>query len=159
MVAQKEESKATSQIYWAGAFIAFGIPFLWLELLGLIYGVSPANTDLQSNMRLLIILFNLIGGFSGGYLVTMKSTVGWLQGGIVTGVMAYVLLEIVHAVLYGLGVVGDQFTMFALLLGSLIGAYSYEYTDLKNLINIGAKKNSDAEKTDDAEKSDEEKES
>ncbi len=145
MVAQKEDSKKTSQIYWAGAYIAFGIPFLGLELLGILNGVSPANADLQNNMRLIILLLHLAGGLVGGYLVTMRSSVGWLQGGIVTGVMAYVLEEIVHTVLYGWRAIGDQFTMFALLLGSVIGAMVYEYIDSKNMVKINAKKTDEEE--------------
>ena len=134
MVAHEEENKTSSQIYWAGAFIAFGVSFLG-------------------------IILNIVGGFAGGYLVTMKSTFGWVQGGIVTGVMAIVLLFVFQGVLYGLGVIGDQLTMFVMLLGSVLGAFSYEHTDLRNIIKIGADKMVEPEPSDDPEKGDEEKES
>ena len=159
MVAQEEENKTSSQIYWAGAFIAFGVSFLGLELLGFLNGVSPIDASLQSNIRIVIIILNIVGGFAGGYLVTMKSTFGWVQGGIVTGVMAIVLLFVFQGVLYGLGVIGDQLTMFVMLLGSVLGAFSYEHTDLRNIIKIGADKMVEPEPSDDPEKGDEEKES
>ena len=113
----KTTPKETSRYYWAGAYIAFG--------------VSPTDTELQTRMRLIIILIHLTGGLAGGFLVNLRSTVGWLQGGIVTGVMAYVLEQIVHTVLYGWGAIGDEVTMYALIGGSVVGALALEFTDIK----------------------------
>ena len=127
----KTEPKETSRYYWAGAYIAFGVSFLGIELLALLNGVSPADTELQSRMRLIIILIHLVGGLAGGFLVNLRSTVGWLQGGIVTGVMAYVLEQVIHTVLYGWGAIGDDITMYALIGGSIVGALALEFTDIK----------------------------
>lgn len=125
MAVQKEQ-KTTSKIYWAGAYIAFGVPFLGLELLGVLYQVSPNNADLQLNLRFIILFLHIAGGLVGGFLVVLKSSIDWRQGGLVTGVMAYVLEQIVHTVLYGWNSVGDGFTMAALILGSVIGAFISE---------------------------------
>jgi len=127
----KTEPKETSRYYWAGAYIAFGVSFLGIELLALLNGVSPADTELQSRMRIIIILIYLAGGLAGGFLVNLRSTVGWLQGGIVTGVMAYVLEQVIHTVLYGWGAIGDDITMYALIGGSIVGALALEFTDIK----------------------------
>ena len=129
MGAQEEQQSTSSNIYWSGAFIAFGIPFLGIEALGLLYGVSPSNSDLLYNYQYVIIFLHVIGGMIGGFLVTQRSSVGWTQGGIVTGVMAYVLEQIVHTVLYGWGVIGNNFTMAGMILGSIIGAFIADYLD------------------------------
>ena len=125
------EPKETSRYYWAGACIAFGVSFIGIELLALLNGVSPADQEFQTKMRVLMIMIHLTAGLSGGYLVNLRSKVGWLQGGIVTGVMAYVLEQIVHTVLYNWGTVGDQYTMFALIGGSLLGSIALEYNKSK----------------------------
>ncbi len=127
----KAEPRETSRYYWAGAYIAFGISFLGIELLALLNGVSPTDPGLQSSLRLIIILIHLTGGLSGGFLVNLRSTVGWLQGGIITGVMAFVLEQIVHTVLYGWGAIGDDITMYALIGGSVLGSLALEFTDIK----------------------------
>ena len=131
MAAQKEQ-KTMSKIYWAGAYIAFGVPFLGLELLGILYRISPDNIDLQQNLRFIILILHIVGGLSGGFSVVLKSSVDWRQGGLVTGVMAYVVEQIVHTVLYGWGSVGDVFTMTALILSSILGAFISEKRLNKN---------------------------
>ena len=105
---EKEQRSVSSNIYWSGAFIAFGIPFLGIEALGLIYGVSPSNSLLLHSYQSVIIFLYVIGGMLGGYLVTQRSSVGWTQGGIVTG---------------------DNFTMAGLILGSILGAFIADYLD------------------------------
>ena len=129
MGAQKEQPSISSKIYWSGAFIAFGVPFLGIEALGLLYGVSPSNSLLLESYRFVILFLHIMGGMVGGFLVTQRSSVGWTQGGIVTGVMAYVLEQIVHTVLYGWNVIGDNFTMAGLILGSILGAFIADYIE------------------------------
>ena len=129
MGAQKEQPRISSNVYWSGAFIAFGVPFLGLEALGLIYGVTPSNSVLLHSYRFVILFLHVIGGMAGGFLVTQRSSVGWTQGGIVTGVMAYVLERVVHTVLYGWNVIGDNFTMAGLILGSILGAFIADYLE------------------------------
>ncbi len=128
MGAQKEK-RISSNVYWSGAFIAFGVPFLGIEALGLLYGVSPSNPVLLESYRTVILFLHIMGGMIGGYLVTQKSTIGWTQGGIVTGVMAYVIEQVVHTVLYGWNVIGDNFTMAGMILGSIVGALISDYLD------------------------------
>lgn len=128
----EDQKKQNSRIYWAGAYISFGVSFTLLELLAFIYNVTPANDAFQQRFRLLIIIIYLSSGLIGGFLVVAKSEVSWGQGGIVSGVMAYVIEQVVHAVLYGWNSVGDVATMFALIGGSLLGAAIYEYTNIKN---------------------------
>jgi len=129
MGAQKEQRTVSSNIYWSGAFIAFGIPFLGIEALGLLNGVSPSSPALLESYRIVILFLHIMGGMFGGYLVTQKSSVGWTQGGIVTGVMAYVLEQVVHTVLYGWNVIGDNYTMAGMILGSVVGALISDYLD------------------------------
>jgi len=126
---RKEPRAVSSNIYWSGAFIAFGLPFLGLEALGLIYGVSPGNSVLLQSYHFVILLLYIMGGMVGGFLVTQRSSVGWTQGGIVTGVMGYVLDQVVHTVLYGWNVIGDNFTMAGLILGSIFGAFIADYME------------------------------
>jgi len=110
------------RIIFAGANIAFGISFIGLELLGLINGVSPADPDLQANMSLLIVGINLLGGYAGGYLVAKNAPGDALQQGTLTGVLAYIIQQIVHATLYGWGAIGNAFTTLALIGGAVAGA-------------------------------------
>lgn len=128
----EDQKKQNSKIYWAGAYISFGISFIALEILAVIFNVTPANFAFQERFRLLIVIIYICAGLIGGFLVAAKSNVSWQQGGIVSGVMAYVIEQIVHAVLYGWNSVGDVFTMFALIGGSILGAAIYEYTDIIN---------------------------
>lgn len=125
MTAQKEPEKPRS-IYFAGAYIAFGIAFLGVEFLGLIYGVSPADPGLQAGLHVVIIGFYLLGGIVSGFLVAKRSQGDRVQAGTVTGVLAYIILQVVQAVLYGWGSIGDVYTMIALIGGSVAGSTIYD---------------------------------
>jgi FtsH-binding integral membrane protein len=125
MAAQNEPEKPR-RIYFAGAYIAFGIAFLGVEFLGLIFGVSPADQGLQANLHVVIIGFYLLGGIVSGFLVAKRSQGDRIQAGTVTGVLAYIILQVVHAVLYGWGSIGDVYTMIALIGGSVAGSMIYD---------------------------------
>jgi hypothetical protein len=125
MAAQKEPEKPR-RIYFASAYIAFGIAFLGVEFLGLIFGVSPADPVLQANLHVVIIGFYLLGGIVSGFLVAKRSQGDRIQAGTVTGVLAYIILQVVHAVLYGWGSIGDVYTMIALIGGSVAGSMIYD---------------------------------
>lgn len=125
MTAQKEPEKPR-RIYFAGAYIAFGIAFLGVELLGLLYGVSPADPRLQTDLHVVIIGFHLLGGIVSGFLVAKRSQGDRVQAGTVTGVLAYIIIQIVHTVLYGWGAIGDAYTMIALIGGSVAGSTIYD---------------------------------
>jgi len=118
--------KKPPRMYFAGAYIVFGIAFIGNEVLALIYGVSPADPLFQANLSIVIVGLHLLGGVVGGFLVAKRSPGDRLQAGTVTGVVAYIIEEVVLAVLYGWGVVGDVYTMLALIGGSMAGALSYD---------------------------------
>ena len=127
--------KKPSRMYFAGAYVSFGIAFIGVELLALIYGVSPANPELQANLSILIVGIHLLGGVVGGFLMAKRSQGDRLQSGTVTGVLAYIIEQIVHATLYGWGAVGNVYTMLALIGGSMAGAVSYD-SQVKRLERI-----------------------
>jgi len=136
-MAADQGTRMPRRIIFAGANIAFGVSFIGLELLGLLYGVPPADPELQANLNLLIIGINLLGGYAGGYL-TAKNTQGdALQQGTLTGVLAYIIQQIVHAALYGLGAVGNAYTTLALIGGAMAGAVLHE-SHIKRLARIRA---------------------
>ena len=93
----KTKKENISKIYWAGAYISFGLSFLGLELIALLNGITPDNTNFQKNFRLLILAIYLIAGFIGGLLVVEKSSIYWFQGGLFSGIIAYIIDQIVHA--------------------------------------------------------------
>jgi putative membrane protein (TIGR04086 family) len=118
--------KKPSRMYFAGAYVTFGIAFVGVEVLSFLYGVSPADPDFQGNLSVVIVGLHLLGGVVGGFLVAKRSPGDRLQAGTLTGVVAYIIEEVVHAVLYGWGVVGDAYTMLALIGGSIVGALGYD---------------------------------
>jgi hypothetical protein len=134
-MAPKQKIKTPRRIIFAGANIAFGVSYIGLELLGLLYGVSPANPDLQANLNLVIVGMNLLGGYAGGYLTAKNHRGDALQQGTLIGVLAYIIQQIVFATLYGWGVVGNGFTTLALIGGSMAGALLYE-SQMKKLVRI-----------------------
>jgi len=136
-MAADQGTRMPRRIIFAGANIAFGVSFIGLELLGLVYGVSPADPELQLNLNLLIVGINLLGGYVGGYLVAKNTQWDTLQLGTLTGVLAYIIQQIVHAVLYGLGAVGNAFTTLALIGGAMVGALLHE-SYIKRLSRIRA---------------------
>jgi hypothetical protein len=60
-----------------------------------------------------------------------------LQQGTLTGVLAYIIQQIVHATLYGLGAVGNAYTTLALIGGAMAGAVLHE-SHVKRLARIRA---------------------
>jgi len=124
-MAADQGTRMPRRVIFAGANIAFGVSFIGLEFLGLLYGVSPADPGLQANLNLLIVAINLLGGYVGGYLVAKNTQGDTLQHGTLTGVLAYIIQQIVHATLYGFGAVGNAFTTLALIGGAMAGAVLY----------------------------------
>ena len=117
-----EPQKKNSQMFLAGACIAFGIPFLLIEIISLLVGVEffDAYKDL---FGVLYISLHVLGGIVGGSLVArhieMKHI---LRGGVITGMLAFLMQQVISFIFFGAGVVGDTYTMFALLGGCIMGS-------------------------------------
>ena len=128
------------QIYFAGASLAFGLPFLVVELIGLIVG-DDFFTEYVAIFGFIYISIHALGGLLGGSLVARnvkKEEI--MRAGAISGLMAYLLHQIIYYVFFGAGVIGDPYTLFALLGGSIAGSI---YTR-QNL-----SKNREVEKTED----------
>jgi len=119
----EEEKKDSFRIYFAGASLAFGLPFLTIELLALIYGGSERVMSVFST---LVVALHLLGGLLGGYSAARIAKGDLVRVGTVTGVLAYIIQQVVYTIFYGWGVVGDALTMIGLIGGSTVGAALYK---------------------------------
>jgi len=122
MTGEKEE-KDSFRVYFAGASLAFGLPFLIIELLALIYGGSE---KVQTVFSTLFIALHLLGGLLGGYSAARIAKGDLVRVGTVTGVLAYIIQQVVYTIFYGWGAVGDALTMVGLIGGSTVGAVIYK---------------------------------
>jgi hypothetical protein len=118
-----EEERDSFRVYFAGASLAFGLPFLVIELLALLYGGSEKVLDIFST---LVVALHLVGGLVGGYSAARISKGDVVRVGTVTGVLAYIIQQVVYTIFYGGGVVGDALTMIGLIGGSTVGAIIYK---------------------------------
>lgn len=119
----EEEQRDSFRVYFAGASLAFGVPFLIIELLALIYGGSEKVLSVFST---LFIALHLVGGLLGGYSAARIAKGDLIRVGTVTGVLAYILQQVVYTIFYGGGAVGDVLTMLGLIGGSTVGAVIYK---------------------------------
>lgn len=119
----EEEQRDSFRIYFAGASLAFGVPFLTIELLALIYGDSERVLSVFST---LFIALHLVGGLLGGYSAARIAKGDLIRVGTVTGVLAYIIQQVVYTIFYGGGAVGDALTMVGLIGGSTVGAIIYK---------------------------------
>ncbi|MFA9437705.1 MAG: rRNA adenine N-6-methyltransferase family protein, partial [Candidatus Bathyarchaeota archaeon] len=72
------------------------------------------------------ILLHLIGGLLGGALVARNvSEQETIKSGAITGLLAYVFHQIIFFIFFGAGVIGDPYTLIALIGGSIVGAFLY----------------------------------
>ena len=122
MTGEKEE-KDSFRVYFAGASLAFGLPFLIIELLALIYGGSER---VQTVFSTLVVALHLLGGLLGGYSAARIAKGDLVRVGTVTGVLAYIIQQVVYTIFYGWGAVGDALTMVGLIGGSTVGAVIYK---------------------------------
>ncbi|MBN2334226.1 hypothetical protein JXL21_01620 [Candidatus Bathyarchaeota archaeon] len=74
----------------------------------------------------LFIGLHLIGGVLGGYLAARGAKGDLIRVGTVTGVMAFIIQQIVYTVFYGRGAVGDAYTMIGIIGGAVSGAVIYK---------------------------------
>ena len=118
-----EEERDSFRVYFAGASLAFGLPFLIIELLALIYGGSE---KVQTVFSTLVLALHLLGGLLGGYSAARIAKGDLIRVGTVTGVLAYIIQQVVYTIFYGLGALGDALTMIGLIGGSTVGAAIYK---------------------------------
>ena len=127
-----DQKKQIFQIYFAGASLAFGFPLLVGEVISLVFG--GFSNEFSQLFSILYILLHVLGGLVGGTLVARKvDKQETVRAGAVTGLLAFLLHQVVYSFFYGTGVIGDPFTLFALIGGSIAGAM---YTKQKMPHNI-----------------------
>lgn len=118
-----EEERDPFRVYFAGASLAFGLPFLMIELLALFYGGSERVLNIFFT---LVVALHLVGGLVGGYSAARIAKGDLVRVGTVAGVLAYIIQQVVYTIFYGWGVVGDAMTMIGLIGGSTVGAVLYK---------------------------------
>lgn len=118
-----EEERDSFRVYFAGASLAFGPPFLAAELLALIYGDSERVLSVFSTF---FVALHLVGGLLGGYSAARIAKGDLVRVGTVTGVLAYIIQQVVYTIFYGWGAGGDALTMVGLIGGSTVGAALYK---------------------------------
>jgi len=117
-----EHQKHIFQILFAGACVAFGLPFLLIEIISLIFGMELYETY-QNLFGVLYISLYVLGGIVGSALVSRNvETKQITRTGVITGLVAFFIQQIVAFLFFGAGALGDSYTMFALIGGSLMGS-------------------------------------
>jgi len=117
-----DQQKQLFQILFAGGSVAFGVPFLLIEVIGLIAGLDLYNTY-PTLFGVLYISLYVLGGILGSSLATRKVELEQItRFGVLTGLIAFFIQQIVYFVFFGASVLGDTYTMFALIGGSIMGS-------------------------------------
>ena len=117
-----DPQKQLFKIYFAGASLSFGFPFFLVELISLFVGEGFLN-DYSVIFGFIYISLHLIGGLLGGALVARRvEKADIFRSAATSGLLAYILHQIIYYLFYGTSVVGDTYTLFALLGGSIVGA-------------------------------------
>ena len=134
--------KKQFQIFFAGASLSFGLPFFLVELISLFVGEDFFN-EYSVVFGFIYISLHLIGGLLGGALVARRvEKADILRSAATSGLLAYLFHQIIYYLFYGVSVVGDTYTLFALLGGSIVGAL---YTRQKRSKIIEEEKEEDKE--------------
>lgn len=111
-----------TQTFIAGASIAFGLPFLLIELITII--IDPehlaAHTDFYGATYM--TLYILGGALSGALVARRFERENMVRAGVITGALAFMLGQIVYYIFFGAGALGNTYTMFANIGGCLAGA-------------------------------------
>ena len=117
-----DPKKILFQIYFAGASLAFGLPFLIVELISLIV-VDEFYQEFSVIFGFIYISIHVLGGIIGGALVARRvQKKDILRAGATTGLMAFIIHQIIYFFFFGASVIGDPYTLFALLGGSVTGS-------------------------------------
>jgi hypothetical protein len=119
------------QIYFAGASLAFGLPFLIVEIMGLIVG--DEFSEYSVIIGFIYISIHAFGGLLGGALVARNvQREEMIRSAAISGLMAYLLHQIIYYLFFGASVIGDPYTLFALLGGSIAGSIYTRQNPPKN---------------------------
>jgi hypothetical protein len=122
------------QIYFAGASLAFGLPFLIIEIMGLIIG-DEFLSEYSVIIGFFYISIHAFGGLLGGALVARNvQREEMIRSAAISGLMAYLLHQIVYYLFFGASVIGDPYTLFALIGGSIAGSIFTRQNSPKNNI-------------------------
>ena len=117
-----DPKKQLFKIYFAGASLSFGLPFLIVELISLLVGEELYNAY-SVIFGFVYISLHILGGLLGGALVARhveKEDI--LRTAVTSGLMAYLLHQVIYYLFYGASFIGDSYTLFALMSGSTFGA-------------------------------------
>lgn len=110
--------------YFAGASVAFGLPFLLLEFFGLLFS---SNEVFQRYFNGIYIGINIIGGITGGYLTARRTKEKEIRSGMITGFLAFIIQQAIYAIFYGLKSLGDMYSFFGLIGGAIFGAVIWSF--------------------------------
>ena len=117
-----DQKKQSLQIVFAGASVSFGVPFLLIEVIGLIVGMELYNTY-QTLFGAVYISLYVLGGIVGSSLATRTVEQDQIiRVGVLTGLIAFFIQQVVSFIFFGVGALGDTYTMFALVGGSIMGS-------------------------------------
>lgn len=117
-----DQQKQLFQILFAGGSVAFGVPFLLIEVIGLIAGLDLYNTY-PTLFGVLYISLYVLGGILGSSLATRKVELEQItRFGVLTGLIAFFIQQVISFIFFGAGVLGDTYTLFALVGGSIMGS-------------------------------------
>lgn len=118
-----EESQKATSYYFAGASLAFGLPLLLLEILGLAYSLNLDSGLVEPWFNSIYLGLHLLSGALSGVLVGRNSSENWFRVGGITGLLAYILQQIIYLIFYGTRAIGDIYALSVLLGGCLSGAF------------------------------------
>lgn len=112
------EQVETYRVYFAGASLAFGLPFLVFEVIGLFTG---GDASVLQALSALFVVLHLVGGILGGYIVAASLPGEGFKAATITAALAYILQQLVYYVFYRGMALGDPFIFGGLVAGSIVG--------------------------------------
>ena len=126
-----DPKKQVFQIYFAGASLAFGLPFLIVEVIGIFIGAEILN-QFPETFGFLYVSLYVTGGLLGGALVARRVQIPEaLRAGAITGLMAYIFNQVIYVLFFGIEIIGDPYTLFAMVGGSFLGAFLTRQSRIK----------------------------
>jgi hypothetical protein len=121
-ISLSDQQKQSFQILFAGASVAFGLPFLLIEVIGFIFDME-LYTSYPTLFGVAYISLYVFGGIIGGSLATRTvETKHITRAGVTIGLIAFFIQQVISFIFFGAGVLGDTYTLFALVGGSIMGS-------------------------------------